>query len=102
MSIDVELFDASGPSWRSPSEVYHPFHRRFEPTVSFEPNYIEHIDVVTIWKGLNPQRAEELFFWEKAFTDALSSTVEEWLLDLFTSKGIELDLDCGKCSLTRE
>jgi hypothetical protein len=96
MSLDLEVFDESTPTWQAIHDVYTPHLSRFEPPISSECNYIEHIDVVTTWKGLSTsQRAEEVFFWESAFRNALNSIVEEWLQAKLRKKKIDLTLDEG-------
>ena len=96
MSLEVKVYDDSIPSWRNVHDVYTPQLSRFGPTTPFEYDYIEHIDVVTTWKGLSTsQRTEEVFFWEKAFRDALNSVVEEWLQARMKKKKINLELDEG-------
>jgi hypothetical protein len=100
MSLDLRVLDDSAPNWQFVHDVYTPKLLRFEPNISYVEDYIEHIDVVTTWKGLFPsQRAEELFFWEKAFRNALDSLVEEWLMERLKKKNIDLTLDESKSPL---
>lgn len=37
--------------------------------------FIEHLDVISRWKGLNLEQAEEVFAWERIFQEALESLV---------------------------
>lgn len=96
MSLDLHLSDDLSPLWQLAHDVYTPQLSRFEPAISHGDDYIEHIDVVTTWKGLNFQHAEELLFLEKAFQNALHSIVEEYLLERIKKKSVGLTFDESK------
>jgi hypothetical protein len=85
MSISVEVSGTSLPRKRTILELYKPKLRSFD-TSAFQDGDVEHLDVVTTWKGLSINHALEIIFWERATKLALESHVEETLVALFFDK----------------
>ena len=102
MFINVNVHDEARPDWRTTGDVYRPKLFSFDPMPALDYQNLEHIDVVTTWKGLSVDQAEELRSWQEGFKRALESVVEEALITKFTRAGIPLDdVDGGKrCGLS--
>jgi hypothetical protein len=77
--------------WRhSPLHWYTPLFRYYsdEPVQevstflgsSFSKDCIQHMDIITTWKGLHASQANELTFWGNAFRACLEDVVEEFVL----------------------
>jgi hypothetical protein len=97
MSIDVEVSDLSHSPWRSPFEVYYPRLTAFELTPPpYDSQSIEHVDVMTTWRELTIRQAEEVFFWQQAFKDALKTIIEEWLVVQLLDLNFSLEGGEGK------
>jgi hypothetical protein len=85
MSINVEICGAGLPRRRAIVELYRPKLQSFDEFPMGQEN-IEHLDVVTTWKGLSSGHAHEILFWERATKAALESYVEETLIAMFVDK----------------
>jgi hypothetical protein len=79
MSISVEVSGTLLPRNRAVLDLYKPKLRSFDTS----NGDIEHLDVVTTWKGLSINHALEIIFWERATKKALEHHVEEALVAMF-------------------
>jgi hypothetical protein len=92
MSISVEVSSSIFPKRRTVLDFYCPKLTNLE---GFNPKTVQHVDVVTTWKGLSISQAHELLFWERATRAALESYVEEMLI----AKFVDTVKDIGKILL---
>ncbi|KAL1799300.1 hypothetical protein ACET3X_003337 [Alternaria dauci] len=72
VAFDVELHGLALRSTASPSEMRCPLLRRSES----KQQAINHLDVVSCWKGISDAQALELTLWERLFRRCLISQVE--------------------------
>ncbi|KAG9193470.1 hypothetical protein G6011_03505 [Alternaria panax] len=70
--FDVELCGLALHSNASPSDMHCPRLRRSES----KQQAIDHLDVVSCWKGISNAQALELTLWERLFQTCLASQVE--------------------------
>jgi hypothetical protein len=95
MSISVEVSGTLLPRNRAVLDLYKPKLRSFDT-----PNGdIEHLDVVTTWKGLSINNALEIIFWERATKKALEHHVEEALVAMFFKRVKDHSMFHGSSSI---
>ena len=93
-SIEVELRGLTGEQRRHAWEMFCPVVRRSSTHNEFP---IQHLDVVSCWKGISCRQASEIMFWEAVFKESLEKLVAQELLDAF---GEELRTTHGKILLS--
>ena len=82
MSIRVDVVGNAFPRRFSSFDIYCPQLVRFDDNGN---NIVQHLDVVTTWKGVSHEQAVELLFWEQAFQKSLESLIEGTLISDFTA-----------------
>ena len=80
MSIQVDVVGKAFPRRSSSFDIYRPQLVRFDDTTD---SIVEHLDVVTTWRGISHEHAIELLFWEQAFQKSLESLIEGTLISDF-------------------
>lgn len=80
LQVDLEGLAASGQN-----DVHSMYHPRVRRSVSAS-QAMEHVDIVTCWKGLSHPQACELAFWEHAFRDCIRLQIEGFLRTLIASQ----------------
>jgi hypothetical protein len=77
IDVEVNLRGLAGENRRKVTDVYCPEVRRSTPTGY---QHINHLDVVSCWKGLTFQQACEIAQWESLFKKALEGQLRDIVL----------------------
>ncbi|KAF2703009.1 hypothetical protein K504DRAFT_186567 [Pleomassaria siparia CBS 279.74] len=75
--VDLRLRGLPGANTSKVTDLYCPEVRRSMP---MRNRHINHLDVVSCWKGLSFRRASEVLLWEDLFRHSLESQVRDTLL----------------------
>ncbi|KAH9882601.1 hypothetical protein J1614_000837 [Plenodomus biglobosus] len=82
LPLHVQLHGLAAEEQSDAHNAYRPRVRRSAST----SQAIEHVDIVTCWKGLSYSQASELTFWKHAFRICLSSQIERALRSIIVAQ----------------
>ena len=80
IEVELDLRSVTPTKSSSALDVYCPQSRR---RLSQPQNSVEHLDVISTWKGLYIAQVYEIVFWENSFKASLEKLVSEALMVRF-------------------
>ncbi|OCK86709.1 uncharacterized protein K441DRAFT_32908 [Cenococcum geophilum 1.58] len=80
IEVELDLRGLTPTKSSSALDVYCPQSRRH---LSQSQNSVEHLDVISTWKGLSIAQVYEIMFWGNSFKASLEKLVSKVLMDRF-------------------